>query len=103
MKKHGELISVLKRMDLWECGQKCGYRCPHRRPAAKYVPLQHPLHQQQQHEPRQAQHADDQGVPQVQPQGDAGDAGGQAHHPQRQKAQQGVAQLLSSARKVSVC
>ena len=39
------------------------------------------MHQQQQHEARQPQNADDQGVPDVQPQADAGDGGGEYYEP----------------------
>ena len=44
--------------------------------------LQNPLDQQQQHKSRQAQNGDHQGIPQVQPQGDAGEARRQPYGPQ---------------------
>ena len=56
--------------------------------------LQDPLDQQQQHKSRQAQNGDHQGIPQVQPQGDAGEARRQPYGPQGQKPQQGVQQQL---------
>ena len=54
--------------------------------------LKHPLDEEQQHESRHPQDAHHQGVPQVHPKGDPGEAGGQLHHPQCQKAQQCVRQ-----------
>ena len=54
--------------------------------------LEHPLGQQQQNEPRQAQHPDHQGVPHIEPQGQPGDARRHVHRPQCHEAQQRVAQ-----------
>ena len=59
-----------------------------------YVPLQHPLRQQQQHETRQPQNADGQGVQQVQSQRNTGNGSGGVHRPQSQKAQCRIHQQL---------
>ena len=52
------------------------------------------MYQQQEDEPRQAQHADDQSVPQVHAQSHPREARRQIHRPQSQKAQKGVHQQL---------
>lgn len=59
-----------------------------------YVPLQHPLRQQQQHETRQPQNADGQGVQQVQSQRNTGNGSGGVHRPQSQKPQCRIHQQL---------
>ena len=64
-----------------------------RRRRKKYDPsCQHPLAQKEQDQPRNAQHADQKGVEEVQPQSDAGEGGGGAHQGQCPKPQDGVPQ-----------